>query len=206
MKKTFSKRIKYVSAIALFAITGVVQASTLPTNISGWTGSPFVVGDKTFTLLSTNITDSTSLGVNAASPGEFGFTINTSFMSAATLEFNVTIDAGSSSFFDEAFILATSPCLGLGTSCFSATLTSTDLASPLSFDTTAGSPTVSDFGAITPNLKTATFTYTTTNPGFKSNATEITFTQTVVPVPAAVWLFGTGLLGLVGVARRKAHT
>lgn len=28
-------------------------------------------------------------------------------------------------------------------------------------------------------------------------------TQTVVPVPAAVWLFGSGLLGLVGVARRK---
>ncbi|NOQ89335.1 MAG: VPLPA-CTERM sorting domain-containing protein [Gammaproteobacteria bacterium] len=27
---------------------------------------------------------------------------------------------------------------------------------------------------------------------------------TVVPVPAAVWLFGTGLIGLVGVARRKA--
>ena len=25
----------------------------------------------------------------------------------------------------------------------------------------------------------------------------------VVPIPAAVWLFGTGLLGLVGVARRK---
>ncbi len=27
--------------------------------------------------------------------------------------------------------------------------------------------------------------------------------NTVVPVPAAVWLFGSGLLGLVGVARRK---
>jgi hypothetical protein len=26
-----------------------------------------------------------------------------------------------------------------------------------------------------------------------------------VPVPAAVWLFGSGLLGLVGVARRKKH-
>ena len=25
----------------------------------------------------------------------------------------------------------------------------------------------------------------------------------VVPVPAAVWLFGSGLIGLVGVARRK---
>lgn len=27
---------------------------------------------------------------------------------------------------------------------------------------------------------------------------------TVVPVPAATWLFGSGLIGLVGVARRKA--
>ena len=26
---------------------------------------------------------------------------------------------------------------------------------------------------------------------------------TVVPVPAAVWLFGSGLLGLVGIARRR---
>ena len=25
----------------------------------------------------------------------------------------------------------------------------------------------------------------------------------VIPVPAAVWLFGSGLLGLVGVARRR---
>jgi len=25
-----------------------------------------------------------------------------------------------------------------------------------------------------------------------------------VPVPAAVWLFGSGLLGLIGIARRKA--
>ena len=28
-------------------------------------------------------------------------------------------------------------------------------------------------------------------------------TTAVVPVPAAVWLFGSGLLGLVGIARRK---
>jgi len=27
-----------------------------------------------------------------------------------------------------------------------------------------------------------------------------------VPVPAAVWLFGSGLIGLIGVAKRKAHS
>jgi hypothetical protein len=29
------------------------------------------------------------------------------------------------------------------------------------------------------------------------------FVQQVIPIPAAVWLFGSGLLGLIGVARRK---
>jgi hypothetical protein len=32
---------------------------------------------------------------------------------------------------------------------------------------------------------------------------NINVTATVIPVPPAVWLFGTGLLGLVGVARRR---
>jgi len=32
-----------------------------------------------------------------------------------------------------------------------------------------------------------------------------TFGTTVVPVPAAVWLFGSGLLGLVGIARRRSQ-
>lgn len=32
---------------------------------------------------------------------------------------------------------------------------------------------------------------------------NINFDQMAVPVPAAVWLFGSGLIGLIGVARRK---
>ena len=35
------------------------------------------------------------------------------------------------------------------------------------------------------------------------DAGHIYFTSTV-PLPASVWLFGSGLLGLVGIARRKA--
>ena len=33
---------------------------------------------------------------------------------------------------------------------------------------------------------------------------SLSITPSAVPVPAAVWLFGSGLLGLVGMARRKA--
>jgi hypothetical protein len=40
--------------------------------------------------------------------------------------------------------------------------------------------------------------------GFSINLDITTMTVTEVPVPAAVWLLGSGLLGLVGFARRKA--
>ena len=38
-----------------------------------------------------------------------------------------------------------------------------------------------------------------------SNRPIASFSVTTVPIPAAVWLFGSGLLGLIGVARRKVR-
>jgi len=38
---------------------------------------------------------------------------------------------------------------------------------------------------------------------FASGGSESFVNNAVVPVPAAIWLFGSGLLGLVGMARRK---
>jgi hypothetical protein len=35
---------------------------------------------------------------------------------------------------------------------------------------------------------------------------SVTADVSAVPVPAAAWLFGSGLLGLVGVARRKSRS
>jgi hypothetical protein len=76
-------------------------------------------------------------------------------------------------------------------------------------------------GAFSPNMNVTTtddwmtFTWTatlsegdidfglrTTQPGIYSIAFD-DFRITLVPVPAAVWLFGSGLIGLIGVARRK---
>jgi len=33
---------------------------------------------------------------------------------------------------------------------------------------------------------------------------DIYFTKAVIPIPPALWLFGTGMLGLIGIARKKA--
>jgi len=35
---------------------------------------------------------------------------------------------------------------------------------------------------------------------------NLLLTPTAVPVPAAVWLFGSGLIGLIGLVRRKTHS
>lgn len=70
----------------------------------------------------------------------------------------------------------------------------------------------SDTTVLAHDLTVADFGYTRVVFGFNNltsesvidNASVINFgSVSAVPVPAAVWLFGSGLLGLVGVARRK---
>ena len=38
-----------------------------------------------------------------------------------------------------------------------------------------------------------------------TRSAEFLLTTSAVPVPAAAWLFGSGLIGLIGLARRKVH-
>ena len=83
-----------------------------------------------------------------------------------------------------------------------------------SFSLFAGSASSPTFDVITTDDWTI-FTWTTTldagfvDVGLRNRATAIysiafdDYSVTLVPVPAAVWLFGSGLIGLIGVARRK---
>lgn len=83
------------------------------------------------------------------------------------------------------------------------------------FQLFAGSSTFSPNMDVTTTDGWKTFTWTTTlDAGFLDVGLRTTnfdtysiafdnFSITAVPVPAAIWLFGSGLIGLVGVARRK---
>lgn len=71
-------------------------------------------------------------------------------------------------------------------------------------DQTAATLNLAGMGTLTGNG----FDATDVNWSFSSSSVT-SYSMTVssvspVPVPAAVWLFGSGLLGLVGIARRKA--
>lgn len=77
-----------------------------------------------------------------------------------------------------------------------------DLTSLTIVDQTASVLTLSGTGILSGNA----FESTVVDWDFSGNVTGSSYSMTVtaVPVPAAVWLFGSGLLGLIGVARRKA--
>lgn len=62
-----------------------------------------------------------------------------------------------------------------------------------------------DSNAIADAFNTAGFHIDVLTPGGSYTATSGQSYLTAVPVPAAVWLFSSGLMGLIGVARRKAR-
>ena len=75
-----------------------------------------------------------------------------------------------------------------------------DLTSLTIDDQTAGVLNLSGAGRLSGNG----FDVTDATWSFSSQSlTSYSMTVTAVPVPAAVWLFGSGLIGLAGIARRK---
>jgi hypothetical protein len=54
-----------------------------------------------------------------------------------------------------------------------------------------------------PSTWELSFTHTQLDGPFPDFTSEINMEISQVPVPAAAWLFGSGLLGMIGTARRK---
>ncbi|MCG6938822.1 MAG: hypothetical protein LJE83_11720 [Gammaproteobacteria bacterium] len=71
------------------------------------------------------------------------------------------------------------------------------------------SDTTSPSGTAITDTMSVTFDVTAgTTYGFGADASANVYTDvyvSAIPVPAAIWLFGTGLICLVGLAKRKAH-
>lgn len=74
------------------------------------------------------------------------------------------------------------------------------------FSTTVPGVITAPGGSFNPNaLGQYSFYLTaTTKTAFPADVGTVGIDVQVVPVPAAAWLFGSGLLGLIGIARRKA--
>lgn len=78
-----------------------------------------------------------------------------------------------------------------------------DLTSMLIVDQTASVLNLSGDGQLTGNGYDPTAATWTLSSNDAGSSYSMTVTASPVPVPAAVWLFGSGLIGLVGVARRR---
>jgi len=61
------------------------------------------------------------------------------------------------------------------------------------------------FGSYSNNIPGQLVDFSITNLSFDGTrfSGDFSFTVSEVPVPAAAWLFGSGLIGLIGIARRK---
>jgi len=95
---------------------------------------------------------------------------------------------------------------GIGTSVFGNTVFPDDVSMAMGWDFSlaVGDMALIEF-VLSELAPTSGFFLSHSDPD--SNATiylSSTLTVSAIPVPAAVWLFGSGLLGLIGIARRKS--
>jgi hypothetical protein len=124
----------------------------------------------------------------------------------------------------DSLISAAATTAGFDMTSFASSITSTTSSLNLAFDTPIGMPIVTtpsgifdfltlEFLVVSPTVTTAIVTAATGGQGGwldgVNSPLAVTYNNAqvslnAVPVPAAAWLFGSGLLGLVGVARRTA--
>lgn len=176
--------------VACFIILLSVTLVAVPSNAATISGTMTLVGAQGYTLppgedLSTATSldfISNTIGASSTSTGNLGVTIGT----AGTIQ-DLTFDPYSG---------PTSAFLTIGNWTFD--LASVVIGTPRDVNllSLAGTGTLTDtVGTLGSTPATWSFS--------SADVNDYSMTITAVPVPAAVWLFGSGLLGLVAVARRR---
>lgn len=196
--------IKYVAALFLWMFSVVAQGSLVGDFVSGeltengggaWTSilTPFSSGSVQvvdpgieFTGImrknTSEITD-TSITVNIY---DNYFTVKTE----AASDWGLAIGHGLSSGLFDVALSSLDLIGGIGSITFNETLSYTPYGTTLSM--------LDDIIGITSTSTSATVGF-----DFVRDGAIYAFQLQAVPVPAAVWLFGSGLLGLIGIAKRK---
>lgn len=172
-------------------------------------------GNDLLTLTLTNLSDTTSTGTDPDNGFTISriffnytgnanlFSVNTDPLGGASLAFNQS--AGGFGTFDVLLDLGTGNA-GLDPS------PPTGSSATWVIDLGDTGITDSDFNlesTLPPGSKTSVaalfFTQGPCDPEITGSCVEDSAFGTVVPIPAAAWLFGSGLLGLAGVARRRSR-
>ncbi len=182
-------------AIACLSISSLSQAITVNINFNSLPQANIGPGD-TYTINAfTTLTTEDFVGVG---PGLFDETITTIGSGGGTAIFT----------FDTSAVNVTSISLGGASNNAPVTITTFDLIGDQldTFDTNNNWTEIATLTNASPlsffsvrllesEISSLSFTYTNVDPGNGGTSP--------VPVPAAIWLFGTGLVGLVGMLRRK---
>ena len=186
------KAIKTLLAVSVLAVAGAANAATIATGdltvngavpgVSSSTGTGTLTLSDAGVLTAVYTVTSTVLGTNTMSLGY------TDTLNGTTVGGVYTPTSGSS------HVDSCSPISG-NNFCSFATNPATN-----TFATLTGSFTVVNGGA-----GAITGTYTTPGGTDTINYTISNVQTPTVPVPAAAWLFGSGLLGLAGTARRRRN-
>ena len=210
------------------AFVGPVAAAALTFGLVETSAAALCASDSTNTLDTLDVTLNDGGGVMGATDCGFG-SQNNDTVSPPTSSWQVNVDDAGSLAGDwlaymkqniEESDSSTDPDYGPGAGVINLQLTS--FTGPVDDPFSSGTFTVNAFDPILIVLKEgnapgsggnyawyyfegktgpATGEWDTTNPFDGRNLSHMS--AYVVPVPAAVWLFGSGLLGLVGIARRK---
>ena len=192
--------------LGILLFIGLGQAQALTINFSDMssdmTDAALLDATLTFNVTSTSGNDLLTLTLENLTTGVNAYTIDELFFNFTGDTAAFSFDSGNTGF----GALSTTPIGADGFGVFDVNI--------MGFALAAGDTEVWQIDLGLAGISGADFNVLSTNPpGDRTATAALKFMQgpgddsaygaSVVPVPAAAWLFGSGLLGLVGIARRK---